>query len=122
MKPWTPLAPLLAFAAFAAPAALAQPVGENPPTSTILCLDVSGRSLPPVCKVPPSRLDPTEDICLCHEGIRVTAPICPPGVKPPTESLALERARRAYLQKGTLVGATFEGRPMCVAGRLTPGR
>lgn len=116
MKPWMPIA----FAVVAAaPAALAQPVGETPPTSTILCLDVSGRSLPPVCKVPPSRLDPTEDICLCHEGVRVIAPICPPGVKPPAESLALERARRAYLQKGTLMGATFEGRPMCVAPRLS---
>jgi hypothetical protein len=119
MKPWMPIALAVAIAA---PAALAQPVGGNPPTSTILCLDVSGRSLPPTCKVPASRLDASEDICLCHEGIRVAAPICPPGVKPPAESLALERARRAYLQKGTLVGASFDGRPMCVAGRLTPSR
>lgn len=119
MRPWMPIALAVAFAA---PAALAQPVNENPPTSTILCIDVSGRALPPVCKVPASRLDPTEDICLCHDGVRMDAPICPPGVRPPPESLALERARRAYIQKGTLVGATFNGKPMCVAGRLDPRR
>jgi hypothetical protein len=110
--------PILALAAaVAAPAALAQSLSGQKPQTTILCLDVSGRSLPVVCRVPASRLDLSEDICLCHDGMRVTAPVCPPGVKPPAESLALDRARRAYIQAGTLVGASFQGGPMCVAPR-----
>ncbi|MFN3513789.1 MAG: hypothetical protein ACK41C_12125 [Phenylobacterium sp.] len=90
---------------------------DNPPTETVLCLDVGGRSLPPVCKVPGSRLDPREDICICREGMRVIAPICPPGVRPPAESVAYEKARQLAARDGTLVGDLYEGRPMCVAPR-----
>jgi hypothetical protein len=98
--------------------AFAQPVNENPPTTTVLCLDVSGRSLPATCKVPGGRLDPREDICICPAGgERVTTPICPKGVRAPAESAAYERARRAAVSHGSLVGATFEGKPMCVAPR-----
>jgi len=98
--------------------AVAQPVNENPPTSTILCLDVSGRILPATCQVPGSRLDPREDICTCPlGGERVTTPICPKGVRPPAESAAYEKARHAAISHGSLVGATYEGKPMCVAPR-----
>ena len=48
--------------------AAAQPLSENPPTSTIICLDVAGRRLPVTCQVPSSRLDKREDICLCPRG------------------------------------------------------
>lgn len=99
--------------------AAAQPVGENPPKTTILCLDVAGRTEPATCKVPASRLDPTEDICLCNGASeRVVAPICPSGVSPPAESAAFERARHAAIKNGSLVGASWQGKPMCVAPRL----
>ena len=115
MKPWTPLALGLALAAGPA---LAQPVNENPPTTTIMCIDVGGRSLPARCQVPASRLDQREDICLCDDGRRVEASICPAGVKEPAEGVALMRARREALAASrTLVGATFNGQPMCVAPR-----
>lgn len=113
-----PLALGLLGAALAATAAFAQPVNENPPTWTIMCLDVSGRSLPAVCRVPGSLLDPREDICVCHDGMRVKASICPDGVQPPPESLALMKARRAQMKHGSLIGATFDGRPICVEPRL----
>ena len=100
-------------------AALAQPASsENPPTTTILCLDVSGKSLPATCRVPGSRLDAREDICTCPMGgERVTVSVCPKGVKPPAESAAYERARHAALERGSLVGAMYQGQPMCVAAR-----
>jgi hypothetical protein len=107
----------LALAALAA-AAHAQSM-DTPPQTTILCIDVAGRSRPPVCRVPSGRLDPREDFCSCPATDRIVAPICPPGVRPPAENVALNHARRDALRDhpGTLVGATFEGRPMCVAPR-----
>lgn len=107
-----------AFVASAGLAAAQAPLNQNPPTQTVICLDVGGQSLPAVCDVPASRLDKREDICICHTGVRVDVPICPPGVRPPAESLAFERARREAARDGSLIGDLFEGRPMCVAGRL----
>lgn len=116
MKPWTPLALGLALAAGPA---LAQPINENPPTTTIQCIDVSGRSVPARCQVPASRIDQSEYICICDDGRRVEASVCPAGVREPADSLALMRARREALRaKPTLVGATFNGQPMCVAPRV----
>ena len=99
--------------------ALAQPgSSDNPPKTTILCLDVSGKSLPATCKVPGSRLDAREDICTCPlGGERVTTDVCPKGVRPPAESAAYEKARHAAVSRGSLVGAMYEGKPMCVAAR-----
>jgi hypothetical protein len=54
-------------------------------------------------------------------GDRVTTPICPAGVKPPADSAAYETARHAAVKKGSLVGATYEGKPMCVTARNTLG-
>jgi hypothetical protein len=68
--------------------------------------------------VPASRLDPREDICTCPlGGERVTSPICPAGVRPPAESAAYEKARHAAVTNGSLVGASFQGKPMCSAPR-----
>lgn len=90
--------------------------------TTILCLDVSGKSLPATCQSQASRLEKREDICTCPlGGDRVTTPVCPEGVKPPAESAAYEKARHAAVSKGSLVGATYEGKPMCVIGRNRPG-
>ncbi len=90
--------------------------------TTILCLDVSGKNLPATCQVQASRLDPREDICTCPlGGDRVTTPICPKGVQPPAESAAYEKARHAAVSKGSLVGATYQGKPMCVAARNSAG-
>ena len=103
----------------AASLALAQaPLTQNPPTQTVICLDVGGQSLPAVCNVPASRLDKREDICTCRVGVRVDVPICPAGVKPPTETLAYEKARKAASRDGSLIGDLYQGQPMCVAGRL----
>lgn len=108
-----------ALAAFAGSAAAQGGMNANPPTETTICLDVNGQSLPAVCKVPSSRLDKREDICLCHVGTRVTAPVCPTGVKPPAENIAFEKARRLAAKDGSLIGDLYEGRPMCVAERLS---
>jgi hypothetical protein len=110
---------LFAFAVLglSAGAAQAQPISGNPPTTTIVCLDVGGHALPTVCRTPASRIDQREDICICPTGIRTEAPVCPPGVKPPAETRAFEQARREAMRGGSLVGATWEGQPMCVAPR-----
>lgn len=113
---------LIAAAALVASAgaALAQaPLSQNPPTQTIICLDVGGQTLPVSCKVPASRLDKREDFCTCRTGTQVDISICPEGVKPPAENRAYEKARKAAVKKGSLIGATYEGQPMCVTGRNT---
>lgn len=112
---------LFTAAAFLASAGLASaqaPLTQNPPTQTVICLDVGGQSLPAVCKVPASRIDKREDICVCHTGTMVDVSICPAGVKPPAETAAFERARKAAVKNGSLIGAMYEGKPMCVEGRL----
>lgn len=97
--------------ALVAGAALAQP-SVNATTS--ICLDPSGRSLPISCRARASRVQHEEYICQClHGGEQVTIPVCEQGVRPPPESAALERARRAAVHRGSLVGATFEGQPIC---------
>lgn len=102
----------------AAGAAFAQSLADNPPKSTTICLDVSGRSLPAKCQVQASRLDAREDICLCPAGgDRVTIPVCPAGVRAPAESAAYETARHKAVKAGSLAGAMYNGQPMCVAPR-----
>jgi hypothetical protein len=86
------------------------------PSITQLCLDVSGRQLPVSCRSEASRIQHREDICQClHGGRQVDVAICPEGVRPPPESAPYERARYAAIQHGSLVGATWQGRPICVA-------
>lgn len=115
MKASIPMAALLALAGGAAEA---QSLADNPPKATIICLDVGGKSLPATCKASGSRLDAREDICLCPAGgDRVTIPVCPKGVRAPAESLAYEKARRAAVNHGSLVGASYNGQPMCLAPR-----
>jgi hypothetical protein len=109
---------LTAVVSLAAGAAAAQSLADNPPKTTIICLDVAGKSLPATCRAQGSRLDAREDICLCPAAAdRITTPVCPKGVRAPAESAAYERARRAAAVHGTLVGASYQGQPMCVAPR-----
>jgi len=100
--------------ALVAGAAQAQPAGD---ARTTVCVDVNGSLKAADCRGQPSRLQTREDICLCSGGgNRVEASICPSGVSPPGESLALAKARNEIVRtQGTLVGATFEGKPLCVA-------
>ncbi|HEY0436624.1 MAG TPA: hypothetical protein VGC92_08295 [Phenylobacterium sp.] len=115
MRPWIVAGAVLSLAAGAA---AAQSLADNPPKTRTICLDVAGKNLPAQCRASGSRLDAREDICLCGAGGEmVTAPVCPPHVRPPAESAAYERARRAAVSHGSLVGATYQGQPMCVAPR-----
>ncbi len=115
----TALIAAVAFVVSAGLAAAQAPLSQNPPTQTVICLDVSGQTLPVVCKVPGSRLDKREDICICKRGTRVDAPICPDGVKPQAETRKYEKARKLAAKDGSLIGDLYEGQPMCVAGRNT---
>jgi hypothetical protein len=109
---------LIAALALAGGMAAAQPVGENPPTKTIQCIDVGGQLIPASCRAPASRLDKREDICTCpNGGQRIEVAICAKGETPPPESKALNIARRTGARDGTLVGDTVEGRPICVTPR-----
>lgn len=93
--------------------------GSSPldPATRTICLDVSGRSETPRCQVPSSRLDNSEDICLCFSAQRVDAPVCKSGEKPQPESLAFEKARKVAAKDGSLVGDSYNGKPMCVDRR-----
>ena len=107
----------LAVSSAAVPA-LAQPISEKPPTRTIQCIEVNGRAIPPICRVPASRLDGREDICTCPVGgQRIDVAVCGKGQVEPPEGKALLRARRAAMRDGSLIGDTVEGRPICVAPR-----
>jgi hypothetical protein len=115
----TALAALAALTFAAAGAAQAQDRGRDylTPATTEVCLDVSGGTLPIVCKVPASRLDKREDICSCPQGMRTTVPVCGPGQTAPGETVALNSTRRAAARDGSLVGDLFQGQPICVAPR-----
>ncbi len=98
--------------------AVAQPLGANPPTKTIQCIEVSGQLIPPVCDVPASRLDSREYICTCpNGGQRLEVAICAKGQTPPPESRALDIARRLGMKDGSLVGDKVGDRAICVAPR-----
>ena len=110
---------LLATAAVAFTAAAGAAFADNGPKTRTVCIDPAGKSLPANCKVAQaSRISQDVDICLCPGGAeRVEAPICPDGVRAPAESAAYERARKAAVKDGSLVGAMYNGQPMCVAPR-----
>lgn len=113
---------LAALVAAATTSAAAQPISENPPRSTIQCIEVGGQQIPAACKVPASRLDPREDICTCPAGgQRVKVAVCAPGQTPPPEGKALNIARREAARDGSLIGDKLGDRPICVAPR-TPLR
>lgn len=83
-------------------------------TTTSICLDPAGHTLPVTCRTKASRVEHEEYICQClRGGEQVEIPVCPEGVRPPAESAAYERARRAAVHKGSLVGATYEGQAIC---------
>lgn len=96
----------------------AQPIAENPPTKTIQCLEVNGRSIPPVCRVPGSRLDPREDLCTCPDGgQRIEVAVCAKGQRQAPEGRALNLVRREAMRDGSLLGDMFAGQPICVTPR-----
>jgi hypothetical protein len=86
-------------------------------TSTSICLDGSGHQKSVQCRgQDASRLNQQQDICICPGATRqVTAPLCPPGVKAPPESMDYVQARLKAINNGSVVGATWRGQPMCVS-------
>jgi hypothetical protein len=88
-------------------------------STTTICLDGGGHQAAVHCKTQDaSRLSNREDICICPGATRqVTAPLCPPGVRPPAESAAYEQARLKAVSNGSVEGATWRGQPMCIAPR-----
>lgn len=93
--------------------------GSSPsnPATRAVCIGVAGESRPPVCQAPASRLDRSEDICICRSARKVEAPVCKAGEAPQSESLAFEKARKVAAQDGSLVGDLYGGKPMCVERR-----
>ena len=109
---------ILTGLALLAPAAAATAATTQADDTIAVCVDVNGALLASDCRAQASRLDPRHDICSCPRGVRTEASICPANVKPPPESPAVAHARREILRKqASLVGATFEGRALCVERR-----
>lgn len=100
-------------AAALAGSSLAQPEPMRFAT-TSLCIDVGGQTRPVTCRKSASRLATQDDICTCRVGTLVTVPYCPPGVSPPAENRAFEKARLALARDGSLVGDQYQGRDICV--------
>jgi hypothetical protein len=90
---------------------------DGPKTRTI-CLDTGGHQRPATCHGygGGSRLAAQDDVCTCPGAAQmVKAPTCGPGETPPAEGAAYEDARLKAITHGSLEGATYEGKPMCVA-------
>lgn len=110
-------------ASIVAVAALFAAAGAEPgssatnPATRVVCIESNGASRPAVCTAQASRIDNSEDICICPVGRRVDAPVCRPGERPPAETRAFERARALVIDDNSLVGDLYEGKPMCVAPR-----
>jgi hypothetical protein len=102
--------------ALAAGAAAAKPQTNRPDVSTV-CVDVNGALRRPTCRQHlTTRINPTDDVCTCPTGQQVEVSVCPPGVAAPPDSLEVNRARNQVLrEQSTLVGASWQGRPLCVA-------
>jgi hypothetical protein len=103
--------------------AWADATSANSPRTMTICLDGGGHKAPVKCRTQSaSRIDPGEDVCSCSGADRqVSAPVCGPGERPPGESAAYEQARLKAISNGSLVGATWQGKAMCVAPRSRGG-
>jgi hypothetical protein len=84
--------------------------------STTICLDSGGHKAAVHCKSQnASRLTNREDICICPAAtLQVTAPLCAPGEHPPGETVAFKQARLKAVSHGSLMDASWQGKPMCV--------
>lgn len=111
------IASAVALAALFAAAGAAPGSSPSNPATRVVCIDIDGSSKPAVCKATASRLDRSEDFCICRIGRRVDAPVCAPGERPPGESRAFEKVRALVVADNSLVGDLYEGKPMCVPPR-----
>ena len=81
------------------------------------CIDVSGSQEVVQCvRHGWSRFSADEGFCSCPTPAReVQATPCAPGERAPAENAEYRAALRAASRGGSLVGATFHGKPICVA-------
>lgn len=86
--------------------------GQPQPEEGMICLETNGAEAPAVCQRGDAWHD--ADLCTCKSGMRFKIPVCGPGEKPAPDSVAADRARRDAMKTGTLYGATYQGRQMCV--------
>ncbi|HWE46967.1 MAG TPA: hypothetical protein VG407_13160 [Caulobacteraceae bacterium] len=103
---------LVAATAFVGAGAYAAGAGQPQREEGMICLETNGSESPSVCQRGDVWHD--ADLCTCKSGMRFKIPVCAPGQKPPPDSVAVDRARREAMKTGTLYGATYDGRPMCV--------
>lgn len=110
------LAILLAAGAVSLASAAVAWAADAPKTQTI-CLSSGGQQLPATCRGygGGSRLASQDEVCTCPGAAQmVKAPTCAPGEVPPAESAAYEQARLRAISHGSLEGATWQGKAMCV--------
>lgn len=85
---------------------------------TYVCLS-NGQRVGVVCSR--SGMSGEDGMCVCPgDSAKVKASWCADGERPPAESPALDRARKAAARDGSLIGDTFEGRRMCVKPQRRP--
>lgn len=111
------LAAAAGAAGLAATAILSPAVAADAPKTMTICLAGGGQLRPATCHGygGGSRLASQDEICSCPGATQmVKAPTCEPGETPPAESAAYEQARLKAIANGSLEGATWEGKRMCV--------
>ncbi|NEX94105.1 hypothetical protein [Caulobacter sp. 17J65-9] len=87
-------------------------------SQTYVCLS-NGQRVGIVCDR--GGMSGADDMCVCPgDSAKVKASWCGEGQTPPAESAALDRARKAAARDGSLIGDTFEGKPMCVKTQSRP--
>ncbi|MBS0332331.1 MAG: hypothetical protein JSS35_06155 [Proteobacteria bacterium] len=108
---------ILLAAAFGAAGLAASASAADAPKTMTICLSSGGQLEPATCRGygGGSRLASQDEVCSCPGASQmVKAPTCAPGEVPPAESAAYEQARLKAITHGSLVGATWQGKPMCV--------
>jgi hypothetical protein len=88
------------------------------------CIDGAGSMEPAVCSLPGPAVagkPPGTGVCRCPATAqKITAPYCASGERPPVETREYRAAVQAAASgDGTLVGDSFNGKPMCILPRQT---
>jgi hypothetical protein len=86
------------------------------------CVDVSGQFEPAACDLKgPTVNGSSLGFCTCPAtSRRIEASFCAKGSHPPVDNTEYNAAvREAIAKDSSLVGDTFQGKPMCIAPRST---
>jgi hypothetical protein len=91
---------------------------ETRQSTTYVCLDPGGAAHGVLCDR--TLNTSADDFCHCPGNTdKVRVAVCDPGQAPPAQSHAYELAMHRASADGSLIGDSFDDRPMCVRDTVT---